>query len=340
MINEHTLSVAPITPPLEHALELAQPPGTDVGEEQQPRGLVLAVLGSKGSPGASECAWSLAALADRRWPTLLVECDLLGGSLAFRLAADPTVGSLLGVANAVASSATRELAELVERWLCGGSRGWPPTLLAPAAAQLTELPLRADALVAAIDALALMFPLVVCDVGWLLDPECGAGRCHAAILERADAQLLVAGSRGPQLIAARTQLEQLLGPVGLSPTRLRVILNTAGSAVGAADRLERARFEQDLAAYGLSIDGVLPVDVGGVVRASRGSRPLVCARRRSGYRGALGQLLEQLFVGSPPKRRLQRARLRLPATRDAKRAVAVAGVADGLEEVVLPWSSR
>ena len=334
-MSEHAYTLAPVEP----RVELAQTPGTDAAAEPAPRGLVLAVVGSKGSPGASECAWSLAALADRRWPTVLVECDLLGGSLAFRLAADPAAGSLLGVANAVASSAARELPELVERWLCGSSHGWPPTLLAPAAAQMAELPLTADAVVAAVDALALMFPLVVCDVGWLLDRECGAGRCHAAVLERADAQLLVAGSRGSQLVAARNQLEQLLGPVGLPPTRLRIVLNTTSSAA-AADRLERARFEQDLAAYGLAVDCVLPVDDRALVRASRGSRPLVCARRRSGYRRALGQLLEQLFVGSPPKRRLQRTRLRLPATRDAKRAVAIAAVADGLEEVVLPWSSR
>jgi Flp pilus assembly CpaE family ATPase len=335
-MSEHAYTLAPV----ESRVDLTQTPGTDAAAEPAPRGLVLAVVGSKGSPGASECAWSLAALADRRWPTVLVECDLLGGSLAFRLAADPAAGSLLGVANAVCSSAARELPELVERWLCGGSRGWPPTLLAPAAAQMVELPLTADAVVAAIEALALMFPLVVCDVGWLLDRECGAGRCHAAILERADAQLLVAGSRGSQLVAARSQLEQMLGGVGLPPTRLRIVLNSTSSAAGVADRLERARFEQDLAAYGLAVDCVLPADTGGLARASRAARPLVCARRRSGYRRALGQLLEQLFVGSPPKRRLQRTRLRLPAARDVDGAVAVAAVADGQEEVVLPWSSR
>ena len=39
----------------------------------------------------------------------------------------------------------------------------------------------------------------------------------------------------------------------------RIVLNTARSAA-AADRDERARFEQDLAGYGLAVDGVLPVD--------------------------------------------------------------------------------
>lgn len=338
-MSEHARTLVPITAPVEQRLELTQAPGADAEVARQPRGLVLAVLGSKGSPGASECAWSLAALADRRWPTLLVECDLLGGSLAFRLAADPGAGSLLGVANAAASSAAGALPELLERWLCGGSRGWPPTLLAPAAAQVAELPLTPEALVAAVGALAGLFPLVVVDVGWLLDRECGAGRCHAAMLELADAQLLVAGSRGSQLVAARNQLEQLLGRLGLPAARLRIVLNTAGSAA-AADRAERARFEQDLAGYGLAVDGVLPVDAGGLARASRAGRPLACVRRRSGYRRALEQLLEQLFVGSPPQRRLQRTRLQLPAARNARTEGAVAAVADGQEEVVLPWSSR
>ena len=84
---------------------------------RQEAGLVLAVIGSKGSPGASECAWSLAALADRRWPTLLVECDLLGGALALRVAGDPATGSLLGVANAAGSMSVDEIAELLPRWL-------------------------------------------------------------------------------------------------------------------------------------------------------------------------------------------------------------------------------
>ena len=317
---------------------LTHTPAQEGAAESQPRGLVLAVVGSKGSPGASECAWSLAALAARRWPTLLVECDLLGGSLAFRLAADPAAGSLVGVVNAATSNSVSALPELLQRWLCG-SDGWPPTLLAPTVAQAAERPLTAEGLVAAVQALADLFALVVVDVGWLLDPECNVGRCHAAILELADAQLLVAGSRGSQLVAARSQLEQLLERLGLPAARLRIVLNATGSG-GAAERLERARFEQDLAGYGLAVDGVLPVDEGGIARASRRGLPLALARRRSGYRRALEQLLEQLFVGSPPQRRLQRARLQLPPARTAQTAVALAVGADGEEEVVLPWASR
>ena len=61
---------------------VAAPPVTPAAERREDRrGSVLAVIGAKGAPGSSECAASLAALAARRWPTLLIEADALGGNL-------------------------------------------------------------------------------------------------------------------------------------------------------------------------------------------------------------------------------------------------------------------
>jgi hypothetical protein len=71
----------------------------------------------------------LAALAHERWPTALVECDLLGGGLDLRLAADGHDGSLLGLVRAC-SAGDGALGELLERWLVGRPE-WPPVLLAP-----------------------------------------------------------------------------------------------------------------------------------------------------------------------------------------------------------------
>ena len=93
-------------------------------------GSVLAVIGSKGAPGASECAASLAALAAERWPCVLVELDALGGGLDLRLGADPRQGSLLGLARAVAAG-DGALGELLERWLTV-REGWPPVLVGAA----------------------------------------------------------------------------------------------------------------------------------------------------------------------------------------------------------------
>src|SRR5207244_10833920 len=74
-----------------------------VPERPEGAGSLLAGVGSRGAAGASECAASLAALAAERWSALLVECDLLGGGLDLRLAADAHDGSLLGLVRAGAS---------------------------------------------------------------------------------------------------------------------------------------------------------------------------------------------------------------------------------------------
>src|SRR5437899_3182751 len=81
------------------------------------------------SPGASECAASLAALADQRWPTLLLELDLLDGVLALRLGADPQRGSLLGLVRGHAADGA--LDDLLPRWTTAADHGWPPVLVAP-----------------------------------------------------------------------------------------------------------------------------------------------------------------------------------------------------------------
>src|SRR4029077_15832305 len=99
------------------------------GARSERSGSVLAVVPASGSPGASECAASLAALADQRWPTLLLELDLLDNTLALRLGSDPQRGSLLGLVRA--EGADGSLPELLERWTTGSAKGWPPVLLAP-----------------------------------------------------------------------------------------------------------------------------------------------------------------------------------------------------------------
>jgi hypothetical protein len=71
-------------------------------ERPEDGGSILAVIGSRGAPGASECAASLSTLAHARWPTALVEVDALGGGLDVRLGADAQHGSLLGLVRASA----------------------------------------------------------------------------------------------------------------------------------------------------------------------------------------------------------------------------------------------
>ncbi len=115
--------------------EPAAPPAVAASPSRVQRpedaGSVLAVIGGRGAPGASECAASLAALAHDRWPTVLVEVDALGGGLDVRLGADAHQGSLLGLVRASSSQdGGGALRELVEHWLTS-REGWPPVLLAP-----------------------------------------------------------------------------------------------------------------------------------------------------------------------------------------------------------------
>ena len=106
-------------------------------ERRDDAGSILAVVDAKGAPGASECAASLAALAARSWPTVLVEIDALGGGLDVRLGADANEGSLLGLVRAANGGGVQ--AELVERWLTEVA-GWPAVLLgAPEPQSLIEL---------------------------------------------------------------------------------------------------------------------------------------------------------------------------------------------------------
>ena len=141
---------------------------------------MLAVIGSKGAPGASELAASFAALVAARWPVLLAELDGDGGQLALRLDADPQQGSLLGLARALQRDEP-ELQALVSGWLVGGERGWPRVLLGPPDPQrsLAEVvppgvPQRL------LDVLAEQFALVVCDRRLSACPRRRAGRGGAS----------------------------------------------------------------------------------------------------------------------------------------------------------------
>jgi Flp pilus assembly CpaE family ATPase len=296
-------------------------------------GSVLAVVAAGGSPGASECAASLAALADQRWPTLLLELDLLDGTLALRLGADPQHGSLLGLVRAQAADGS--LQELLERWTIGGANGWPPTLVAPPEPELhIEELARPGAIRAALDAAADVCPLVVVDVGSLLSlpgeiPK--AVRVHREALLAADAVLLVIGAREPQLQSGRTQLTSLLDELGIKREQLRIAVSGVG-APGAGGKKElESVLAPELAELRLAVDAWLPYDASAATRARRSGSPLALARRRGRYARALRRLLDELLLPSHPVPRERKARLPVPAPVPASPEPAPD------EEVALPW---
>jgi Flp pilus assembly CpaE family ATPase len=290
-------------------------------------GSLVAVVGSKGAPGASEFAASLAALAAKRWTSVLVELDALGGALDLRLAADAHQGSLLGVARA-ADAGDSALRELLERWLATRD-GWPPVLLGPAtlAQALPELA-RPGGVANALNALTEVTPLSVLDVGFQLEQgdELGAAaRIHREAIVTADAVLLVLGAREEQLRAGLAQLDLILDALAIKPERLRIVANGLGGP-GAEPTTELTEtLAQRLAERGLALDAALPWDGRALAKATRAGLPLAIAHPRGRYARTLARLLEQLFLPVAPEPR-ERKRMLVPPQRKEQ-----------TEEVALPW---
>ena len=294
-------------------------------------GNVVAVVGGKGAPGASECAASLATLAGERWRTFLVELDLLGGSLDIRLGADPQQGSLLGLARALEAGAPA-VAELLERWLTVRP-GWSPVLLGrPADGGGFPDLTRPGVVRRCLAALAETVPLTVVDVGFLLgerDEVSLLAQAHREALVSADAVLLVLGARDQQLRSGLAQLAQLLHELQLPPQRLRVVLNGVGApGANSLQAVEETLLER-LATYELTLDARLPWDGRALAQATRQGLPLATARRRSLYGHAVTALLDELFLPQLPT----------PKSRKRKLALSQQDGARGLEEVALPWQS-
>ncbi len=324
-------------PAAEGAEATSVPVASTLRGESRGGGSVLVVIGSKGTPGASECAASLAALAAERWSSALVELDALGGGLDLRLGADPRQGSILGLARAVRGG-DGALGELLERWLIARD-GWPPVLVgAPEPEQALSELARPGVVASTLRALASVHPLVITDVGFLLAEGESAGpasRVHREAVVEADAVLLVLGAREEQLRAGLDQLD-LLFALGILPQRLRVVVNGVGGP-GAPTRsaLEQVLHGQ-LAERHLALDAWLSWDGRALARAQRTGLSIAVARRRGPYARALARLLEELFlpVASAPAPRERKLRLVPPRPRR-----------DELEEdreereVAVPWRS-
>jgi Flp pilus assembly CpaE family ATPase len=307
--------------------------------ERERDGTVLAVVGSRGAPGASELACSLAALAATQWQTILVELDLLGNAgLAVRLGSDAQQGSLLALLRATRSGEPA-LGELLERWLVSRS-GWPPLLLAPPQPEqvIDELD-QPGAIRSALDAVAARQPLVVVDVGFVLAQPGTLGpleRCHREALLSADGVVLVLGAREVQLDAGLAQLDLLLETLEIPTERVRVV----GNGVGGPGAIPRSQLEQTLTVAlrerELAADALLPWDARALAKAVRTGLPLAAAHPRGSYARALQRLLETLFLpGAPVVRGRKRMLALLARATDEAEPAPVRVERD--EEVALPW---
>jgi Flp pilus assembly CpaE family ATPase len=297
----------------------ADTPTPVASERRERNGSVIALIGAKGAPGSSECALSFAALAARRWPTVLVEADALGGGLALRLGADPNHGSLLGLIRAT-QTGDGALAELAERWTIS-REGWPDVLLgAPDTRALIDLAQPA-AMTGALDALAGIYPLVICDVGYLLE-DAGCAHFHREALIAADSVLLVLGSREPQLHAGLRQLDLIVGELAIPSERVRVIVNALGGPARRSKETITATIGEHLTERELAVDAWLAWDERALRRAEQRGAPLALARRRSAYTRALTGLLDELFLpATRPRARRRRHRMPVPVERGGREEV-------------------
>lgn len=288
------------------------PAPAPVGERREKQGTIVAVIGAKGAPGSSECAVSVAGLAARRWPTMLIEADALGGGLALRLGADPGRGSILGLIRAV-QAGDGALAELAERWTLK-PEDWPAVLLgAPDPRALIDLA-EPGAMTRALDALTGLYPLVVCDVGYLLE-DSRAAHLHREALIAADLVILTLGAREPQLHAGLRQLDLIVGELAIPSERVRVVVNALGGPSRQSKDSITATIGEHLTERDLMVDAWLAWDERGQRRAQQRGKPLALARSRSAYARALTGLLDELFLpAANPKARRRRRRLPAPTT--------------------------
>ena len=307
--DELLLAVRGTTEQIQHA---PVTPAPAIPERRNDAGTILAFVGTKGAPGASECAASLATLAASQWPTVLVELDALGGSLDVRLGANPSDGSLLGLVRAADSNGVQR--ELLERWLTQND-GWPPVLLSPPDPDAFVELAQPGAISCALNALATLYPVTVCDVGALLADPGGSSattRLHREALIAADAVLLVLGSHEAQLRHGLHQLDLVLDTLSIPTERLRVIVNGIGAPGGTNRAAITETITAPLAERGLTVDAWLPSDTRALTRAQRRGTALAAAGKRSRYTRSLSDLMNELFLPTARPAAKRRKR-RLPA---------------------------
>lgn len=254
---------------------------------------VLAVASGHGSPGRTVVALSLAAALGAVAPTVLVDADLSGPSLAAYLDADPT-RNLYMLAHAE-PDAPREWERAIEQ------ETQPLAARSPHGAVLCGVPkpemrtgISARFFERLVAELQRRYRYVILDVGAdLLGSEAAL---HRAALGLAGQVLLVASADLVGLWHARTALGLLRTHLQLGPERVALIINRHDR------RYHHGRAEIEWA-LGVATAAVIPYDHGGAQRALAAQRPLVLAGRSRAGR-ALLDLAERVHGGDialPPE---------------------------------------
>lgn len=255
---------------------------------------VLAVASGPGSPGRTTVAVNLAAGLGLVAPTVLVDLDLSGPSVAAHLDADPT-RNLYMLAHAEPETAA-EWSHAVEQEIQPlGGRCVDGVVLCGAPKLELRVGITPRFVERLIQELRHRYRYVIVDAGAeLLGRELVP---HRTALQAADHVLFVASADMVGLWHARTGLGLLHGQLGIDRERLALIVNRHDR------RFHHGQSEIEWA-IGLPASALIPNDQVAVQRSHAAQRPLILSGRGAAARSLL-DLAERVHGGAirlPPQK--------------------------------------
>lgn len=256
---------------------------------------VIAVASGAGSPGRTIIALGLAAALGTVAPTILVDADLSGPSLAAHLDADPTRNLFM-----LAHGDPRTAGDW-DRALEQETQPLDPR--SPHGAVLCGVPksaMRAEITVPlferAVAELRARYRNTIIDIGAdLLGPEAAI---HRAAMGMADQILLVGSADLVGLARLRAALDLCRAQLGVDPERLALVVNRH-------DRRHHHRRAEIEWALGRPLAALVSHDHAGIQRALAAQRPLTLAGRSAAGRAllALAERAHDGRIAPPPDAR-------------------------------------
>lgn len=269
-------------------------PGSGDPAAPSPPLAVVAVASGPGSPGRTTVALNLAAALGIVAPTVLVDADLSGPSVAAHIDADPT-RNLYMLAHAEPET-DAEWSHAIQQEIqsLGGQSAHGAVLCGVPKLEL-RVGITVRFLERLIQELRPRYRYVILDIGAeLLSREAAP---HRAALQTADVILLVGSADMVGLWHARTGLALLQSSLGIDADRVALVVNRHSG------RLHHSRTEIEWA-LGLAIAATIPNDHEAVQNSLATQRPLILAGRGSAAR-SLVDLAERMHGGEvrlPPER--------------------------------------
>ncbi|HEX5503964.1 MAG TPA: hypothetical protein VFW96_15165 [Thermomicrobiales bacterium] len=247
------------------------PSGTRDGGEPRWPATVYTVASGPGAPGRTTVALGLATALGAVAPTLLVDADLAGPSLAAYLDADPSrnLYLLAGAAPRTARDWARACADELQplgpaaphgALLCGVPKGERGGKVNPAFLER------------ALDVFGRRYRHLVLDVGADLAGNDAAPLLHRAAVARAHHLLLVGTADVPGLKRLRETREFCVENLGVDRRRVALVLNRY-------DRRRHHPLADIEAVFAQPLAAVLPYDYGATQRALAAQHALVLERR-------------------------------------------------------------